>query len=119
LFGVRGLATVARKVILKDETTAVSAESLVGHSAVITLGATRQGTPSQAKLKDKHGQTHYVLVEPLHADKAFQPGESVVLVERNGPKYLVIEDSVDALLSFGATSPSAENRQAINDVQSL
>jgi hypothetical protein len=101
---------LARKSILRDESSAVSAESLVGHSAMITLGATKRGNPTQAKLKDKHGQTHYVLVEPMHADVEFQPGQSVMLVERVGPKYLVIEDSVDALLSFGATSPTAENR---------
>lgn len=102
--------SLARRSILRDESTAVSAESLVGHSATITLGATRKGHPTQAKLKDKHGQTHYVLVEPMHSDIEFLPGQSVMLVERVGPKYLVIEDSVDALLSFGATTPSAENR---------
>ena len=111
LLGIRVFGGAARRVILKDETTAVSAESLVGYSAVITLGLTRRGTPTQAKLKDGHGQNHYVLVEPLNDDSVFHPGDSVLLVERVGHKYLVIEDSVDALLSFGATPPSAEDRQ--------
>lgn len=104
-----------QKTILKDESTAVSAESLVGHSAIITLGATTKGTPSQAKLKDKHGQTHYVMVEPVHDGIQYEPGQSVLLIERTGHKYLVIEDSVDALLSFGANTPSTENRQPTNN----
>lgn len=107
---------IVKKTVLRDESTAVSAESLVGHSATITLGATTKGTPSQAKLKDKHGQTHYVMVEPMHDDVRYEPGQSVLLVERTGHKYLVIEDSVDALLSFGANTPSAESRQPTNNV---
>jgi hypothetical protein len=107
---------LVQRTILRDESTAVSAESLVGHSATITLGATKRGTPSQAKLKDKHGQTHYVMVEPMHDDLQYEPGQSVLLVERTGHKYLVIEDSVDALLSFGANTPAAENRQSTNNV---
>lgn len=112
---VHFFGSMAKKTVLRDETTAISAESLVGHSATITLGLTRRGTPTQAKLKDKHGQTHYILVEPMHDDAEFQSGQSVLLVERIGPKYLVIEDSVDALLSFGANTPSAEDRQQINN----
>lgn len=104
---------LAKRTVLRDETTAISTESLVGHSATITLGATRRGTPSQAKLKDKHGQNHYVMVEPMHDDAEYQPGQSVMLVERSGHKFLVIEDSVEALLSFGAKTPSAEDRQEI------
>lgn len=109
------LGGLAKRTVLKDETSVVSADSLVGHSATITLGTTRQGSPSQAKLRDKHGQTHYVLVEPMHADTEFHAGQSVMLVERTGPKYLVIEDSVEALLSFGANPPSAENRHSTNN----
>lgn len=95
----------ARRFVLRDETTALSADALLGHSATIMLGATRKGTPSQAKVRDKFGQTHYILVEPLQDQTEFSTGQSVMLVQRDGPKYYVIEDSVEALLSMGQGGP--------------
>jgi len=111
MLAIHFFGAATRRFVLKDESTAISAESLVGCSAVITLGTTRKGTPTQAKLKDGHGQNHYVLVEPLNEGSEFHPGESVLLIERIGHKYLVIEDSMEAILSFGANTPSAEDRQ--------
>lgn len=99
------------KIGLRDETTAVSADSLIGKSGIITLGATRAGQPSQAKVRDNHGLTHYVLVEPLRADAEYASGASVLLVQREGAKYLVIEDSIDALLDLGREDLPTEQRQ--------
>lgn len=98
--GMRVFGGLLPKIGIRDETTAVSADSLVGSTATITLGTARKGEPSQAKLKDKHGLTHYVLVEPLQAGDSFEHGESVTLVRREGPKYFVVGDSVDALLAL-------------------
>ncbi len=109
---------LAKRTVLKDETSAISTESLVGHSATITLGSTRQGHPTQAKVRDKHGLTHYVMVEPIQDGVEYQTGQSVMLVEKTGHKFLVIEDSVEALLSFGAIPLSTENRHPSNNAQS-
>jgi hypothetical protein len=98
------------KVGIRDETTAVSADSLLGATAQITLGTARAGEPSQAKLKDKHGQTHYVLVEPLRPGEEFPHGATVTLVRRDGPKYFVVEDSVDALLALETEDLPASQR---------
>lgn len=86
---------------IREETTAVSADSLLGSTAVITLGTATKAQPSQAKLRDKHGQTHYVLVEPIREGDIFANGDSVTLVKRDGAKYYVVGGSVDALLSLG------------------
>lgn len=98
----------------KNETTAVAAESLLGGSATIVLGRTHRGHPTQAKLKDAHGQTHYVLVEPLRDEDQFDGGDVVLLVERQGPKFFVVGDGPDALSHLDARlSPqelSAEHR---------
>jgi hypothetical protein len=111
LAGMRVIGGFAGRVLIKDETTAVSQDSLLGHVGTITLGATSKGSPSQAKLKDKHGQTHYVLIEPLRDGDTFNTGDNVMLVQRDGPKYYVIEDSVETLLSLGSQDLSAEHRQ--------
>ena len=102
---------LSRKYLFREDTSAVSQDSLIGLPAIITLGATKKGTPSQAKVRDKFGQTHYVLVEALRDDDELATGETVLLVQREGHKYFVIENSVDTLLSLGPEELSTEVRQ--------
>jgi hypothetical protein len=96
--------------VFREDSTAVSHDSLVGLPATITLGATLRGTPSQAKLVDKFGQTHYVLVEPLRETDRFEAGETILLVQRDGHKYLAIENSADMLFSLGPEDLTADSR---------
>ena len=72
---------------LKEESTAVSRDTLVGKVAVITLGRATPGNPTQAKLKDEHGQTHYVMVEPFNEKDILEPGQQVLLIERSGTVF--------------------------------
>lgn len=72
---VRVIGTGLAKLIPKDETTAVSTDSFVGRVATITLGTARKGEPAQAKLTDRHGQTHYVMVEPDSEATVFEAGD--------------------------------------------
>lgn len=58
------LASLLYPILPKDESTAVSGDSLVGRQARIVLGDASIGQPAQAKLTDEYGQTHYVMVEP-------------------------------------------------------
>ncbi len=102
------------RMLNRNETTAIPLDRLVGGAATITLGETRKGHPTQAKLKDAHGQTHYVLVEPLRDGDVFDGGDTVLLVERQGPKFFVVGAGPDALDHLDArVSPeelSAEHR---------
>jgi hypothetical protein len=98
--GMRTVGGLLTRLGIRDETSAVSADSLVGSTGTITLGTARKGEPSQAKLRDQHGLTHYVLVEPLQAGDEFAHGDTVTLVRREGPKYYVVGDSVEALLAL-------------------
>lgn len=96
LFVVRGLGGVLRKNLLKEHTESVSSDELIGKLATITLGETTPGKPSQAKLKDQFGTSHYVLVEPLLPTATYRNGDEVVLIERHGAVFKVIgrDDSV-------------------------
>lgn len=111
LAAVKLCGGVAKKFVFREFTEAVSNDSMLGSQATITIGGTQKGHPTQAKLKDKFGQTHYVLVEPLRDLDTFELGATVILVQREGHKYFVVEDSMDTLLSLGPEDLSTEHRQ--------
>ena len=98
-------AKMGGKYVFNDETDALSESTFIGHVAVITLGETAKGKPSQAKFRDKNGQTHYVIVEPHQDDAHFSKGDEVVIVHQVGSKFEVVENNVDALgkLKVGAS----------------
>ena len=82
--GARGLA----RIMPRDETTAVSLDSLVGKKATITIGTARRGSPAQARVVDDHGQAHYVMVEPYDDDHSIGQGETVRLDRRDGNIFI-------------------------------
>ena len=65
-----------------DETTAVSTASLVGRRATITDGVARAASPARAKVRDVHGQSHFVMVEPHEGASELHAGDEVLLVRR-------------------------------------
>lgn len=82
----RGLA----RILPRDFTTAVPLEVLIGTSAQIVTGRATQGSPARARAEDPHGQVHYVMVEPDNAGQAFEEGERVLLVRREGECFRAI-----------------------------
>lgn len=68
----------------KDHTTAVNTESLLGRRAKITVGVARAGSPARARVKDVHGQTHHVMVEPHEEASELHADDEVLLVRREG-----------------------------------
>lgn len=88
---VRVAGGLIEKFMPSDETEAVSDASLVGRTAVITLGTARRGKPAQAKLKDKFGTAHYLMVEPDVAEAQFGAGREVLLVKKDGHVFRVID----------------------------
>ena len=81
------------KVMPKDETTAVTEQSLVGRIATITLGTARKDSPAEAKVTDQHGLTHYVMLEPDEAGVEFNSGQDVLLIAYDGSTYAAIENT--------------------------
>lgn len=58
------LAALLYPILPKDESSAVTGDSLVGKPARILLGTASIGKPAQAKITDEYGQNHFVMVEP-------------------------------------------------------
>ncbi len=89
---------VLARIIPKDETDAVSERTFVGRVGRITLGSARRGQPAQAKLRDVHGRTHYVMVEPDNEGVTLESGTDVVIVRRAGAVFYAIINTSDALV---------------------
>lgn len=84
IFPTRYISLILQKVIPQDETTALYSESFIGSVATIVVGEARKNFPAQAKFKDIHNQTQYVMVVPLLDDEIHVTGEQVILYELLG-----------------------------------
>ena len=80
LLGVRVGGGALSRIIPRDETSAVSDASLVGRVGSVVIGTARAGKPAQARVRDQHGASHYVMVEPEAPDQALESGASILLV---------------------------------------
>ena len=86
---VRVTASGLYKIMPKDETTAVSQESLIGRVGTVVLGEARVGSAAQVRVKDAYGQQHYVMVEPDSED-VLKQGDAVLLVSLDGNTFKAI-----------------------------
>jgi hypothetical protein len=72
------------RIMPGDETTAVDIDSLVGRRAVITTGRASARNPARARVLDRYGMTHHVMVEPHEAGSEMLEGDEALLVRREG-----------------------------------
>lgn len=77
------------KIMPKDETTAVSQESLIGRIGTVVLGEAKKGSAAQVRVKDVYGQQHYVMAEP-DSDEVLKQGDAVLLVSLEGNTFKAI-----------------------------
>jgi membrane protein implicated in regulation of membrane protease activity len=78
---VHFLGSLVAKIIPKDQTAAVSEVELIGLTGHIVTGVARPGHPAELKVIDKHGNPHYLMIEP-EGDEEFPQGSAVIV----GPK---------------------------------
>ena len=95
---VRGLGSLIAHIIPRDETSVVSEQSLVGRVGVIVGGGARRGLAAQAKVKDSHGRSHYLMVEPDMDDEVFNEGTQVLIVRKAGAFYRCIANPHPTLM---------------------
>jgi len=95
---VRVFGGVLNRFMPNDETDAVSIDSLVGRVATITLGTAASGSAAEARVRDVHGTTHYVMVEPDVASDSFSTQSSVLLVRNEGAIFKAITNPNPALV---------------------
>ncbi|UYV16313.1 YqiJ family protein [Porphyrobacter sp. ULC335] len=78
-------------ILPRDETTAIELDDLVRRDAEIQIGTARAGSPARAKVIDVHGQAHFVMVEPHDQTLAFNAGDTVLLVRREGQIFYGVQ----------------------------
>lgn len=88
-------------IMPKDETTAVGLDSLLGRRAVIENARAARGYPARARVRDLHGQTHHVMVEPHENDSEMLEGDEVLLVRREGQTFYATTTSERRLAPTG------------------
>lgn len=84
LFGVvciRYLTLAVTKLGLVG-TTALPPAEFIGQVAMLTSTCTYKGYAGEACFTDRHGYTHYVMVEPLEPSDTFAQGEKMVIVSQ-------------------------------------
>lgn len=86
----RIIANWVTLIMPKTETSAMRTRFLGGHSGTITQGTAMRAKPAEAKIKDRHGNFHYLRVEPLDDDGVFSQGDDVTLIRKRGDKFFVI-----------------------------
>ena len=92
LLATRISGGLLKPVLPRDETEAVSQDSFVGCGGQITIGTARPGKPAEARVKDRFGRTHYVMVEP-DGDDEFPTGSHILLVKRHAALYRAIDNT--------------------------
>lgn len=86
----RVIANWVALIMPKTETTAMRARHLGGCHGTVTQGTASRGNPAEVKIKDRHGNIHYMRVEPLHDEETFAQGADVTLIRKRGDRFFVI-----------------------------
>lgn len=98
LSNVRMLGGLLAKIIPKDETSAVSEQTLIGRTGVVVTGTARQGMAAEVKVKDQHGNPHYLMLEPDVPGEEYEQGTVVLIVKKQGAIYRGIRNPHPALI---------------------
>ena len=88
LFFTARFGTFIARLLPKQESSATTADELIGTVGHITVGVARQNSPAEGKFIDAHGQPHYLLVEPLEPDEQFSQGEKILLIQKRDYRWL-------------------------------
>ncbi|MFT6024724.1 MAG: hypothetical protein ACI9PY_002855 [Ascidiaceihabitans sp.] len=86
----RVIANWVALLMPKTETSAMRTRFLGGHRGTITQGTAMRGKPAEAKIKDRHGNVHYLRVEPLDDHGVFEQGADITLIRKRGDHFFVI-----------------------------
>lgn len=90
-YAARFIARIVASIMPKTESTAMRTRFLGGHHGVISQGTARRGQPAEAKIKDRHGNTHYLRVEPLEDDVEIPQGRDVHVIRKRDGMFFVVD----------------------------
>lgn len=85
-----GLTRPLGRILPRDESTAVSLDSLVGRRGAITTGVARAQSPARARVADRFGHPHFVMVVPHGDADELREGDEVLLVRREDDLFYAV-----------------------------
>ena len=94
---VRACAGGLARILPGEESSAISTATFVGRTAIMVGGNARTDLPAQARLTDRFGTTHYVMVEPEEPDQVLENGSLVLIVRRLDSRFTAIPNPNAAL----------------------
>ena len=86
-----GAANGLARIMPGFETSVISTDELLRQRGTVLEGVARRGQPARAKVVDRHGQAHFLMVEPHEDASAIAAGEEVLIVRREGPRFFVLQ----------------------------
>lgn len=82
----RAFAGVFARLVPATETTATRVQFMGGLRGYVSQGVARRGSPAEVRLRDRHGNTHYLRCEPFADADVIPEGTAVLtLRQRRGP----------------------------------
>ncbi len=94
---VRWCCSGLARILPKDESSAISTATFIGRTATVIGADARQDLPAQARLTDRFGTTHYVMVEPEDPGQTLTRGSLVLLVRQINGRFSAIPNPNAAL----------------------
>lgn len=91
----RHLSGFLGHIIPKTETSAVSKRGMGGQHGVVTQGTARRGQPAEVRIKDRHGNMHYLRVEPYEDDTELPQGTEVYVIRNRDGSFRAMEITLD------------------------
>ena len=92
---VREATRLVAKAIPRDESYAVEIGDLVGRVGEVVVGPLDHGLPGRVRVKDVHGNLHFVAASAAPASDELEQGAPVLLVDRDGTHFLAIAAPAD------------------------
>ncbi len=100
---IRESSRVVAKIVPRDESYAVELADLVGRVGEVVIGPLDQGLPGRVRVKDIHGNIHFVAASAAPSSLALPQGAAVLLVDRDGTRFVAV--AVPDELKSQQTSP--------------
>ncbi len=85
LGAARVLAGIVGNLVKPVETTATGAQFLGGMRGIVTQGIARRGSPAEVRLRDRHGNMHYLRCEPFRDTDVIPEGTEVLTLRERRP----------------------------------
>ncbi|MBI1218095.1 MAG: DUF1449 family protein [Rhodobacteraceae bacterium] len=80
----RGLAGLIAAWLPRDESYVISERSLGRRRGTVTVGTAKRGHPAEVRIKDRYGNTHYTMIEPLSDGDEISAGAEVLVLRLPG-----------------------------------